>query len=101
MLYYLFTYLDKQFDFPGAGMFGYISFRSGLALISSLLIALLFGQYIIAFLKRKQVGESVRDLGLEGQMSKQGTPTMGGLIILLALLAPVLLFGDICNTYIL
>ncbi|MDR0713011.1 MAG: phospho-N-acetylmuramoyl-pentapeptide-transferase [Bacteroidales bacterium] len=101
MLYYLFTYLDKQFDFPGAGMFGYISFRSGMALIFSLLIALLFGKSIITFLKKKQVGESIRDLGLDGQMSKQGTPTMGGIIILLSLLVPVLLFGDICNIYIL
>jgi phospho-N-acetylmuramoyl-pentapeptide-transferase len=101
MLYYLFTYLDKQFDFPGARMFQYISFRSGLALITSLLIALFFGKYIIRFLRKQQVGETVRDLGLEGQMSKQGTPTMGGIIILLSLLAPVLLFGDICNTYIL
>ncbi|MDR3094286.1 MAG: phospho-N-acetylmuramoyl-pentapeptide-transferase [Bacteroidales bacterium] len=101
MLYYLFTYLDKQFDFPGAQMFQYISFRSGLALITSLLIALFFGKYIIRFLQKQQVGETVRDLGLEGQMSKQGTPTMGGIIILLALLVPVLLFGDIFNTYIL
>ncbi len=100
MLYYLFTYLDKQFDFPGAGMFHYISFRSAAAVITSLLIALFFGKRIINFLRRKQVGESVRDLGLEGQMSKQGTPTMGGIIILLSLLIPVLLFGDICNIYV-
>ncbi|MDR1866102.1 MAG: phospho-N-acetylmuramoyl-pentapeptide-transferase [Bacteroidales bacterium] len=100
MLYYLFSYLDRQFDFPGAGMFGYISFRSAMAVITALFIASFFGKRIIRFLRRKQVGESVRDLGLEGQMSKQGTPTMGGVIILLALLIPVLLFGDVCNIYI-
>ncbi len=100
MLYYLFTYLHKQFDIPGAGMFNYISFRSAAAVITSLLIALFFGKRIIRFLRKKQVGESVRDLGLEGQMSKQGTPTMGGIIILLSLLIPVLLFGDICNVYV-
>ncbi len=99
MLYYLFTYLDRQFDFPGAGVFHYISFRSAAAVITSLLIALFFGKRIILFLRRKQVGESVRDLGLEGQMSKQGTPTMGGIIILLSLLIPVLLFGDLRNVY--
>ncbi|MDR2038884.1 MAG: phospho-N-acetylmuramoyl-pentapeptide-transferase [Bacteroidales bacterium] len=101
MLYYLFTYLDQHFDLPGTGMFNYISFRSAMALITSLLIALFFGKKIIRFLRRKQVGESVRDLGLEGQMSKQGTPTMGGIIILLSLLIPVLLFGDLCNIYVL
>ncbi len=100
MLYSLFTYLDKQFDFPGAGVFQYISFRSAAAVITSLLIALFFGKRIIRFLQKKQVGESVRDLGLEGQMSKQGTPTMGGIIILLSLLIPVLLFGDLRNIYI-
>ena len=100
MLYYLFTYLDKHFDFPGSGLFQYLSFRSAAAIITSLLIALFFGKQIINFLHRKQVGESVRDLGLEGQMNKQGTPTMGGVIILLSLLIPVLLFGDICNVYV-
>jgi phospho-N-acetylmuramoyl-pentapeptide-transferase len=100
MLYHLFTYLDKAFNFPGAGMFHYISFRSAAAIITSLMIALFFGKRIIAFLRRKQVGESVRDLGLEGQMSKQGTPTMGGVIILLSLLIPVLLFGDLSNVYV-
>ncbi|MDR1672945.1 MAG: phospho-N-acetylmuramoyl-pentapeptide-transferase [Bacteroidales bacterium] len=101
MLYYLFAYLDKYFDFPGAGMFNYISFRSAMAVFTALCIALFFGRRIICFLKKKQVGETVRNLDLEGQMSKQGTPTMGGIIILLSLLVPVLLFGDICNTYIL
>jgi len=104
MLYYLFTFLDKNFDFPGSShishLFQYLSFRSAAAIITSLLIALFFGKYIIKFLHRKQVGESVRDLGLEGQMKKQGTPTMGGIIILLSLLIPVLLFGDIFNVYI-
>ena len=100
MLYYLFTYLHKQFEFPGAGMFNYISFRSAAAVITSLLIAMFFGKRIINFLRKKQVGESVRDLGLEGQMSKQGTPTMGGIIIHLSLLIPVLLFGDLRNVYV-
>ena len=100
MLYYLFTYLHKQFEFPGSGLFNYISFRSAAAVITSLLIAMLFGKQIIDFLRKKQVGESVRDLGLEGQMSKQGTPTMGGIIILISLLIPVLLFGDLLNVYV-
>ena len=100
MLYYLFTYLDNHFDLPGTGMFQYISFRSAAALITSLLIALFFGKQIINFLRKKQIGESVRGLGLEGQMSKQGTPTMGGIIILLSLLIPVLLFCDLRNIYV-
>jgi len=100
MLSYLFTYLDRHFDFPGSGLFQYLSFRSAAAIITSLLIAMFFGKKIIDFLRRKQVGESVRDLGLDGQMSKQGTPTMGGIIILLSLLIPVLLFGDILNVYV-
>jgi phospho-N-acetylmuramoyl-pentapeptide-transferase len=100
MLYYLFVYLDKHFHFPGSGMVHYISFRSSAAVITALLVSLFFGKYIINFLRRKQVGESVRDLGLEGQMSKQGTPTMGGIIILLSLLIPVLLFCDIGNVYV-
>jgi len=100
MLYYLFTYLHEHYNIPGAGMFHYISFRSAAAVITSLLIALFFGKYIINFLRRKQVGETVRDLGLNGQMSKQGTPTMGGIIIILSLLIPVLLFGDLLNVYV-
>ena len=100
MFYYLFTYLNKYFNIPGAGMFSYISFRSAAAIITSLLIALFLGKYIINFLQRKQVGETVRDLGLNGEVSKQGTPTMGGIIIILSLLIPVLLFGDICNVYV-
>ncbi len=99
MFYYLFTYLDKL-DFPGAGMFQYISFRAGLVFILSLLISTLYGRRIINYLQRKQIGEVVRDLGLEGQMSKKGTPTMGGIIIILAILIPVLLFAKIGNIYI-
>ena len=100
MLYYLFTYLHEHFNLPGSGMFNYISFRSAATVITSLLIAMFFGKRIINFLRRKQVGETVRDLGLDGQMLKQGTPTMGGIIILLSLLVPVLLFGDIFNIYV-
>ena len=100
MLYYLFDYLDKAFDFPGAGVFQYISFRAAMALIVSLLISMVFGKRIINFLRNKQVGETVRDLGLEGQIQKQGTPTMGGLIILSAILLPTLLFAKLHNVYI-
>ena len=100
MLYYLFDYLDKQFDFPGAGVFQYISFRAGMATLLSLLITIIFGRQLIDMLRRKQVGESVRDLGLEGQLSKQGTPTMGGLIILAAIIIPTLLFGELTNVYV-
>lgn len=100
MLYHLFDYLN-QFDFPGAGIFQYISFRSSLAIITSLIISLIFGKKIIYVLQRKQIGETVRDLGLEGQMQKKGTPTMGGIIILSAILIPVLLFGDLTNVYVL
>jgi len=100
MLYYLFTYLDQQWDFPGAGVFRYISFRAAMALIASLLIAMIFGGKIIDWLRKKQIGESIRELGLEGQSQKAGTPTMGGLIIMLAILIPVLLFSKIHNVYI-
>jgi phospho-N-acetylmuramoyl-pentapeptide-transferase len=100
MLYYLFTWLHQAFDFPGAGMFQYISFRAAFALITSLFISMIIGKRLIAFLRRKQVGESVRDLGLEGQLQKQGTPTMGGLIILAAILIPSLLFAKLHNIYI-
>ena len=82
MLYHLFEYLDLNFDFPGSGLFSFISFRAGMAVISSLLITLVFGGKLIRFLQRKQVGESIRDLGLEGQIEKAGTPTMGGVIII-------------------
>ena len=100
MFYYLFDFLDKQFDFPGAGVFHYISFRAAMALIVSLLISLVFGKRIINILHRKQVGETVRDLGLTGQMEKKGTPTMGGLIILSAIVIPTLLFAKLHNVYI-
>ncbi len=100
MFYYLFDFLDKQFDVPGAGVFQYISFRAAMALIVSLLISLVFGKRIINLLHRKQVGETVRDLGLTGQLEKKGTPTMGGLIILSAIVIPTLLFAKLHNVYI-
>lgn len=100
MLYYFFKYLDQVIDFPGAGIFEYISFRAGAAVITSLVITMLFGKRLINFLKKKQVGETIRDLGLDGQMEKQGTPTMGGLIILGAILVPTLLFAKLDNIYI-
>ena len=100
MLYYLFTYLDKQFDLMGAGVFQYISFRAGAAAVLSLLITISFGKKLIDYLSRKQVGESIRDLGLEGQMQKKGTPTMGGIIIIAAILIPTLLFAKLDNVYI-
>ena len=100
MLIYLFEYLD-EIGFPGAGVFQYISFRSASAVITSLIISMLFGKRIINMLRRKQIGESIRDLGLEGQASKQGTPTMGGIIILASILIPTLMFGDLGNTYVL
>ena len=99
MLIYLFEYLDEV-GFPGAGVFQYISFRSASAVITSLIISMLFGKRIINYLSKKQIGESIRELGLEGQMQKQGTPTMGGIIILASILIPVLLFGDLENTYV-
>lgn len=100
MLYYLFTYLDKQFDLVGAGVFQYISFRAGAAAVLSLLITITFGKKIINYLSKKQVGESIRDLGLEGQMQKKGTPTMGGIIIIAAILIPTLLLAKLDNVYI-
>jgi|CXWJ01.1.fsa_nt_gi phospho-N-acetylmuramoyl-pentapeptide-transferase len=100
MLYYLFEYLDKNFDVPGAGVFKYISFRASLAIIFSLFFSLVLGKKIIALLLKKQVGETIRDLGLEGEKKKQGTPTMGGLIILSAILIPVLLLTKLSNVYI-
>ncbi len=99
MLYYLFDYLD-QLDVPGAGLFGYLSFRSALAVILSLLISMVFGKKVIGLLQRQQIGETVRDLGLEGQYQKQGTPTMGGLIIIGAILVPTLLVARLSNTYV-
>lgn len=101
MLYYLFDYLHRAYNLPGAGMFQYISFRAGLAAILSLLIATIFGKRIINLLYRLQVGETVRDLGLVGQKEKAGTPTMGGIIIIIAVLIPSLLFTKLSNIYIL
>lgn len=100
MLYYFFSYIDQQFNFPGAGVFQYISFRAGAAAVLSLLITITFGKNLIEFLRRKQVGEDIRDLGLEGQMQKKGTPTMGGLIILAAILIPTFLFAKLDNIYV-
>lgn len=99
MLYYLFDFLD-QFDFPGAGMFRYVSFRSALGLIFSLLFATIIGRRIIDYLQKKQIGETVRNLGLEGQLSKKGTPTMGGIIIIIAIVLPTLLCARLDNIYI-
>jgi phospho-N-acetylmuramoyl-pentapeptide-transferase len=99
MLYYLFDYLDK-FNFPGAGLFDYISFRAAMALITSLIVSVFFGKRIINLLRKQQIGETVRDLGLAGQIEKSGTPTMGGLIILAAILIPTILFAKLHNIYV-
>jgi len=101
MFYYFFNYLDQAFDFPGAGVFQYISFRAAMAIITSLVISLLFGKSLINLLVKRQIGESIRDLGLEGQSDKKGTPTMGGLIIIGAVLIPTILFAKLDNIYIL
>ena len=100
MLYYLFDFLDKEFDLLGAGVFKYISFRAGMSVLVSLLITIAFGKHLIPYLKRKQVEEEVRNLGLKDQMKKKGTPTMGGVIIIMAVLIPTLLFAKIQNVYI-
>ncbi|MDB4447975.1 phospho-N-acetylmuramoyl-pentapeptide-transferase [Roseivirga sp.] len=100
MLYYLFDYLDREFDLIGAGVFQYISFRAGMATLFSLLITIVFGKKLIEILQKKQVGESIRDLGLAGQMEKKGTPTMGGLIIIAAIVVPTLLFARLENIYV-
>jgi phospho-N-acetylmuramoyl-pentapeptide-transferase len=100
MFYYLFDFLDREFDLIGAGVFKYISFRAGLAAVLSLLITITLGKRLIDYLRKKQVGESIRDLGLEGQMQKKGTPTMGGLIIIAAILIPTLLFAKLDNVYV-
>jgi len=100
MLYYLFTWLKQAYNFPGAGLFQYLTFRIVMAIILSLLIATVYGKRIILFLKKKQIGESVRDLGLEGQIQKKGTPTMGGIIILFSILIPTLLFANLDKVYI-
>jgi phospho-N-acetylmuramoyl-pentapeptide-transferase len=95
MLYHFFNYINQNFDFPGSGLFQFISFRAGMAVITSLVITLVFGGRLIKFLQRKQVGESIRDLGLEGQMVKAGTPTMGGVIILAGIIVPTILFCQV------
>jgi phospho-N-acetylmuramoyl-pentapeptide-transferase len=99
MLTYLFDYL-QEFNIPGAGLFKYISFRAAMALITSLIVSMVFGKRLIGMLQKQQIGETVRDLGLEGQLAKQGTPTMGGLIILAAILIPTLLFAKLHNIYV-
>ncbi|MGY0407544.1 MAG: phospho-N-acetylmuramoyl-pentapeptide-transferase, partial [Polaribacter sp.] len=100
MLYYVFHYLDSQYSIPGAGVFKFITFRAAAAFILSLLISAIYGKRIIHFLRKQQVGETVRDLGLDGQQQKSGTPTMGGIIIILATLIPVLLLARLHNIYI-
>lgn len=101
MLYYLFEYLETEYQFPGATLFRFLTFRAAMAVLFSLILATAFGKKIILFLRRKQIGESIRDLGLEGQEKKEGTPTMGGLIIILSTLIPVLLFSKLDNIYVL
>ena len=100
MLYYLFNWLEKAYSFPGARLFQYISFRTAAAIIVSLIISLIVGKRMIKYLQLKQVGEIVRNLGLEGQVQKQGTPTMGGIIIIAAIVIPVLLFAKLENIYV-
>ena len=99
MLYYLFRFLEESFDFPGAGLFGFVSFRAAITLITSLFLSMIVGKHIINFLKRKQIGETIRELGLAGENQKKNTPTMGGIIILIAILLPCLLFGRLRNIY--
>jgi phospho-N-acetylmuramoyl-pentapeptide-transferase len=99
MLYYLFDYLDKL-GMPGAGVFQYISFRAAMAIMASLIVSLIVGKRWIYFLQKKQIGETIRNLGLEGQMQKKGTPTMGGIIILASILIPTLLFAKLDNVYV-
>ena len=100
MLYHFLEYLDSLYDFPGSGLYQYLSFRAALAAIFSLLFSMIFGKSIINYLRRQQIGESIRDLGLEGQNQKAGTPTMGGIIIILSTLVPVLLLTNLGNIYI-
>lgn len=100
MLYLLFEWLHKNYDFPGLRLFQYLTFRSSLSIILSLIITTVYGRRIIDYLHSKQVGETVRNLGLEGQMQKQGTPTMGGIMIIMGILIPTLLFANITNIYV-
>jgi len=101
MLYNLFEYLEQQYQFPGATLFQFLTFRAAMAVLLSLVLATVYGKRVIRLLKRNQIGESVRDLGLDGQMQKEGTPTMGGIIIIIATLIPVILFADLSNVYVL
>jgi phospho-N-acetylmuramoyl-pentapeptide-transferase len=101
MLYDLFQWLEKNYNFPGAGLWSYLSFRAGMGMLFSLIISLIFGGRIIRFLRSLQIGEDIRDLGLEGQLSKKGTPTMGGVIIIMGIVIPILLVADLKNVYIL
>src|ERR1700733_1785321 len=100
MFYYLFNWLNKNYSIPGGGVFQYITFRTAMAVIFSLFITTVYGRRLIDYIRYKQVGETVRNLGLEGQMQKQGTPTMGGIIILLGILVPTLLFAKLENVYV-
>src|ERR1700761_7174390 len=100
MLYYLFSYLNRNYTIPGGGVFQYITFRTAMALIVSLIVTTVYGRRLIDYLRFKQVGETVRNLGLEGQMQKAGTPTMGGIIIILGILIPTLLFAKLGNVYV-
>lgn len=100
MIYHLFDYLDRIYDFPGSGLMQYLSFRALIASVLSICIATIWGKKIIVILQKKQIGEEIRDLGLEGQMAKKGTPTMGGIIILISILIPTLLLGDLTNIYV-
>ncbi len=101
MLYYLFSYLEKNYSIPGAGVFQYITFRMAMAVITSLIVTTVYGRRLIDYLRYKQVGETVRNLGLEGQMQKAGTPTMGGIIIILGIVIPTVLFAKLDNVYVL
>ena len=101
MLYHLVKYLSLHFDIPGVGMFLSLSFRAAMGIILALIIGMIFGKRIIRMLQRHQIGEEIRNLGLEGQLQKRGTPTMGGIIILASILIPILLFGDLTNIYVL
>ncbi|MBT8204544.1 MAG: phospho-N-acetylmuramoyl-pentapeptide-transferase, partial [Eudoraea sp.] len=100
MLYYLFEYLEQEYQLPGATLFQFLTFRAAMAVLLSLLLATVYGKRIINLLRRKQIGETVRDLGLDGQEQKAGTPTMGGIIIILSTLIPVILFADLKNIYV-
>ena len=101
MLYYLFDFLERNYQVPGAGLFQFLSFRAAIAALISLLLSTLYGKRVIDFLSRQQIGESIRDLGLAGQNEKAGTPTMGGIIIILSTIVPVLLMAKLENIYIL